>query len=86
MSIEDQHNAIISTAAKGMIVNLKNIDMPFLNIIAKHDDLVGPSSSKSLDDVLTKNRDKDRFEFKSGHVGLIQKRLTKNYGQRWENG
>jgi polyhydroxyalkanoate synthase len=77
MSIEDQHNAIISTAAKEVIVNLKNIDMPFLNIIAKHDDLVEPSSSKSLDDVLTKSRDKDRFEFKSGHVGLIQKKAHK---------
>ena len=36
-----------------------------------------PSSSKSLDDVLTKSRDKDRFEFKSGHVGLIQKKAHK---------
>lgn len=71
MSIKDQHNINISTAAKEVIVNLKNITMPFLNIIAKHDDLVEPTSSKALNDVLTESHDKDLFEFKSGHVGLM---------------
>jgi polyhydroxyalkanoate synthase subunit PhaC len=54
-----------------MIINLKNIDMPFLNIVAKKDDLVAPSSSKVLNSALTESRDKDLIEFNSGHVGLM---------------
>jgi polyhydroxyalkanoate synthase subunit PhaC len=54
-----------------MIINLTNIDMPFLNIIAKKDDLVAPSSSKALNSALTESRDKDLIEFNSGHVGLM---------------
>lgn len=34
------------------VVNLRNIDMPFLNIVAKRDDLVDPRSSKALNDAL----------------------------------
>jgi poly(3-hydroxyalkanoate) synthetase len=54
-----------------VVVNLKNITMPFLNIVAKHDDLVEPDSSKALSYVFTESRDKDLFEFKSGHVCLM---------------
>ena len=54
-----------------MIINLTNIDIPFLNIIAKKDDLVAPSSSKALNSALTESRDKDLIEFNSGHVGLM---------------
>jgi poly(3-hydroxyalkanoate) synthetase len=53
------------------IVSLKNINMPFLNIVAKKDDLVEPSSSKALNDVLTETHDKSLIEFNSGHVGLM---------------
>ena len=53
------------------IINLKNINMPFLNIVAEKDDLVAPSSSKALNDALTESRDKKLIEFKSGHVGLM---------------
>src|ERR671910_1946360 len=54
-----------------IIINLKNINMPFLNIVAKRDDLVAPRSSKALNDVLTESHDKDLIEFNSGHVGLM---------------
>jgi class III poly(R)-hydroxyalkanoic acid synthase PhaC subunit len=52
----------------GQIVNLKNIKVPFLNILAKKDDLVSPKSSKALSDALG-STDKSLFEFDSGHVG-----------------
>ena len=53
------------------VVNLKNINMPFLNIVAKSDDLVAPSSSKALNDALTESHDKSIIELNSGHVGLM---------------
>jgi polyhydroxyalkanoate synthase subunit PhaC len=53
------------------VVNLKNIDMSFLNIIAKKDDLIAPSSSKALNDALTESNDKSIIELNSGHVGLM---------------
>jgi polyhydroxyalkanoate synthase subunit PhaC len=53
------------------IINLKNINMPFLNIVAKRDDLVAPRSSKALNNALTESHDKDLIEFNSGHVGLM---------------
>jgi polyhydroxyalkanoate synthase len=67
MSIEDYK----SNAAGGSVVNLNKINVPFLNIIAKYDDLVEPNSSKALNNVLTGSLDKELFEFKSGHVGLM---------------
>jgi polyhydroxyalkanoate synthase len=50
------------------IVNLKNITAPFLNIVAKKDDLVAPNSSKALNDAVGSS-DKSLIEFDSGHVG-----------------
>jgi len=55
----------------GKIVNLRNIDMPFLNVIAEKDDLVAPASRKTLNSALTESYDKSLVEFKSGHIGLI---------------
>ena len=54
-----------------IVINLKNINMPFLNIVAKKDDLVAPSSSKALNDELTESHDKGIIELNSGHVGLM---------------
>ena len=54
-----------------VIINLKNINMPFLNIVAKKDDLVAPRSSKALNDALTESNDKNLIEYNSGHVGLM---------------
>lgn len=49
ISIEDQDN--VNTAAKEMVVSLK-INMPFLNVVAEHDDLVEPNSSMALNNIL----------------------------------
>ncbi|HZA06418.1 MAG TPA: alpha/beta fold hydrolase, partial [Nitrososphaeraceae archaeon] len=70
MRIEDTSDDNESSV-NGKIVNLKNITMPFLNVIAQKDDLVAPSSSKALNDALTDSRDKSLIEFNSGHVGLM---------------
>ena len=69
MRIEDGHNG--GNDDSGTVINLKNINMPFLNIVAKKDDLVAPSSSKALNDALTESHDKDLIELNSGHVGLM---------------
>ena len=65
------------------VINLKNINMPFLNVVAEKDDLVAPDSSKALNSALTESHDKSLIEFKSGHVGLmIGKNATKNSGPK----
>jgi polyhydroxyalkanoate synthase subunit PhaC len=69
MRIEDGYND--GNDDSGTVINLKNINMPFLNILAKKDDLVAPISSRALNDVLTESPDKDLIELKSGHVGLM---------------
>jgi polyhydroxyalkanoate synthase len=53
------------------VINLKSINMPFLNVVAEKDDLVAPDSSKALNNALTGSHDKSLIEFKSGHVGLM---------------
>jgi polyhydroxyalkanoate synthase len=53
------------------IVDLRNIDVPFLNVIAKRDDLVAANSSKALNNALTGSSDKSILEYNSGHVGLM---------------
>jgi polyhydroxyalkanoate synthase subunit PhaC len=53
---------------KRQTVNLKNITAPFLNILAKKDDLVAPDSSRALNDAVG-STDKRLMEFNSGHVG-----------------
>ncbi len=50
-------------------VDLKRIIIPVLDIVGKEDDLVPPSSSKSVLDVLG-SEDKKLLEFPTGHVGL----------------
>jgi poly(3-hydroxyalkanoate) synthetase len=65
MRIEDSNDNT------SILVDLKNINMPFLNIIAKRDDLVAPDSSKALNNALTESYDKKLIEHNSGHVGLI---------------
>lgn len=51
------------------VINLKNITIPVLNIVGTKDDLVPPSSSKSIMDVISSS-DKKLIEFPTGHVGL----------------
>ena len=50
MRIEDFDNN------SSTLVNLKNINMPFLNLVAKKDDLVAPGSSRALNNALTESR------------------------------
>jgi polyhydroxyalkanoate synthase subunit PhaC len=69
MRIEETYDDNENT--DGKVINLKNITMPFLNVVAQKDDLVAPSSSKALNDALTESRDKSIIEFNSGHVGLM---------------
>lgn len=54
----------------GNVVNLKNIEAPFLNVVAQQDDLVAPASSRALNEAAG-SKDKSIMEFSSGHVGLI---------------
>jgi len=54
-----------------VVVNLKNINVPFLNVVAEKDDLVASNSSKALDNALTESHDRNLIEFESGHVGLM---------------
>ncbi|MDE1830438.1 MAG: alpha/beta fold hydrolase [Thaumarchaeota archaeon] len=50
-------------------INLKSITIPILDIVGISDDLVPPSSSKSIIDVIG-STDKKLIEFPIGHVGL----------------
>ncbi|MGG6461012.1 MAG: alpha/beta fold hydrolase [Candidatus Eiseniibacteriota bacterium] len=66
-----QENLLIKNQMKadnGTIIDLKNIKVPFLNIVAKKDDLVAPASSKAITDAVGSD-DKCLIEFDSGHVG-----------------
>lgn len=66
-----QENLLIKNqmkAGNGTIIDLKNIKVPFLNIVAKKDDLVAPASSKAITDAVGSD-DKCLIEFDSGHVG-----------------
>ena len=53
-----------------VLVNLKDINMPFLNVVAQRDDLVASRSSIALNNAVGRV-DKSAIEFQSGHVGLI---------------
>ena len=50
-------------------VNLKNINMPILNIYAEYDHLVPPVSSRRLNDLVS-SKDKELVSFKTGHIGM----------------
>ena len=49
-------------------VDLSKIKQPFLNVIAKRDDLVDPASSRAINNAIG-SLDKSTIEFNSGHVG-----------------
>ncbi len=51
-----------------MRVDLSNIKVPYLNIVAANDDLVAPESSKALNKAVG-SADSTLTEFRSGHVG-----------------
>ncbi len=49
-------------------IDLSKIRQPFLNVIAKKDDLVDPKSNKAINNAIG-STDKSFIEFDSGHVG-----------------
>jgi polyhydroxyalkanoate synthase len=66
-----QQNRLIKGTVQiaGRSVDLKQIDMPLLNIYATQDHLVPPSSSKPLER-LTSSPDYSTHEFQGGHIGI----------------
>ena len=53
----------------GHRVDLNNIDMPLLSLVAKYDNLVPPESSMSFNDLVASS-DKEMIVFPTGHIGL----------------
>ena len=49
-------------------IDLSKIKQPYLNVIAKRDDLVDPASSRAINNAIG-SLDKSTIEFDSGHVG-----------------
>jgi polyhydroxyalkanoate synthase len=58
-----------NTTKSSKTVNIKDITIPLLNIVGTEDDLVGPTSSISLNDVVS-STDKKLIQFPLGHVEL----------------
>ncbi|MFC4405783.1 class III poly(R)-hydroxyalkanoic acid synthase subunit PhaC [Haloarchaeobius iranensis] len=53
----------------GEHVDIDNIQMPVLQIVAEYDHLIPPEASKPFNDVLTTD-DKTIMEFPTGHIGM----------------
>ena len=66
-----QENQLVENKLRinGKIVNLKDIKCPVLNLIAEHDHLTPPDSSKALDTLIS-SKDKKTIVFPTGHIGL----------------
>ncbi|MDZ4839733.1 MAG: class III poly(R)-hydroxyalkanoic acid synthase subunit PhaC [Bacteroidota bacterium] len=55
---------------EGKLVDLKNLNMPLLNIYASEDHLVPPSASIALND-LVGSTDTELYKFPGGHIGVF---------------
>ena len=66
-----QENRLVDGRLKlnGNRVDLNNIDMPLLSLVAKYDNLVPPESSMSFNDLVA-SKDKEMIVFPTGHIGL----------------
>ncbi|PCR90458.1 class III poly(R)-hydroxyalkanoic acid synthase subunit PhaC [Natrinema ejinorense] len=53
----------------GEHVDLTNIDMPVLQIVAEYDHLIPPAASKPFNDVIASD-DTEILEFATGHIGM----------------
>ena len=51
-------------------INLSNINVPILNVVAEADHLVTPDCSISLNDLVSSS-EKSLMKFPTGHVGLV---------------
>ncbi|MCX9085116.1 MAG: class III poly(R)-hydroxyalkanoic acid synthase subunit PhaC [Candidatus Methanoperedens sp.] len=67
-----QKNLLIKNELKlnGKLVNLKNITMPLLNVMAEFDHLVPNDASIPLGDAVS-STDKDTLVFPTGHIGIF---------------
>ncbi|MCE8426911.1 MAG: class III poly(R)-hydroxyalkanoic acid synthase subunit PhaC [Candidatus Methanoperedens sp.] len=67
-----QNNLLIKNEMKlnGTKINLKNITMPLLNIMAEFDHLVPNDSSKPLSNAVS-STDKETLVFPTGHIGIF---------------
>ena len=67
-----QKNLLIKNAMTigGKRINLKNITMPLLNVMAEFDHLVPSDASKPLGDAVS-STDKETLVFPTGHIGIF---------------
>jgi polyhydroxyalkanoate synthase len=67
-----QKNLLIKNEMKldGKNINLKNINMPLLNVMAETDHLVPNDASKPLNDAVA-SEDKETLVFPTGHIGIF---------------
>ena len=79
--IEDiqQKNLLVKNEMKlgNEIIDLSNIKVPLLNIVAEEDHLVSPQCSLPLNDSVS-STDKRLMRFHTGHVGLIASSYSQN--------
>jgi polyhydroxyalkanoate synthase len=66
-----QENQIVKNQLRlnGQKVDLNNITMPLLSLVATYDHLVPPESSRGFND-LCPSKDRKMMEFPTGHIGL----------------
>ena len=67
-----QNNLLIKNemVLNGKKINLKNISMPLLNVMAEFDHLVPIDASKPLSDAVSSS-DKETMVFPTGHIGIF---------------
>jgi polyhydroxyalkanoate synthase len=67
-----QKNLLIKNemALNGKKINLKNISMPLLNVMAEFDHLVPTEASKPLNDAVS-SKDQETLVFSTGHIGIF---------------
>jgi poly[(R)-3-hydroxyalkanoate] polymerase subunit PhaC len=70
-------NLLISNGiiVSGRDVDLKNINIPLLSIVAENDDLVSPSSTLAVNEFVS-SEDKDSIRIPGGHVALCISKMA----------
>lgn len=64
----------------GSHINLKNINVPLLTIVAEQDDLVSPEATLAINDYVS-SKDKRSISIPGGHVGLCISKYA--HGKLW---
>ncbi|MFC7209693.1 class III poly(R)-hydroxyalkanoic acid synthase subunit PhaC [Natronoarchaeum sp. GCM10025321] len=77
-----QENALYRNELElgGDHVDLNEIDMPVLNIVAEYDHLIPPEASKPFNEVIPSD-DTSVMEFKTGHIGMSVS--SRSHDQLW---